>query len=137
MMSGPFGGYTLSFAWPDLLRAEVYIDTGEKDINKKLFDELFGDREAVEVRFGEELAWQRLDDRRACRVCVDRGAPSFDDGNDVEEARDWSAEHVLRLHDVFDARLRDRARVLRASSARSAAEASDLIPDERVESEVE
>lgn len=49
-------------------RAELYIDTPEAEVNKELFDTLYADREAVEAEFGGELVWQRLDEKRACRI---------------------------------------------------------------------
>jgi hypothetical protein len=49
---------------------ELYIDRGaeEADANKRIFDRLLGQREGIEVSFGGELSWQRLDLKRSCRV---------------------------------------------------------------------
>lgn len=47
---------------------ELYIDRGDAAENKQLFDALFRQREAVEKAFGGPLVWQRLEDRKACRV---------------------------------------------------------------------
>jgi len=51
--------------------AELYIDRGRKgrDENKQIFDKLHGCREEIEAAFGGTLEWQRLDDKRACRIC--------------------------------------------------------------------
>ena len=49
-------------------RIELYIDTGDTDKNNQIFDQLYSKREEIESDFGEELEWQRLDDRRACRI---------------------------------------------------------------------
>ena len=46
-------------------RIELYIDNVEsKDWNKSLFDQLFERRTDIESEVGEELEWERLDDRR-------------------------------------------------------------------------
>jgi len=50
-------------------RVELYIDKGEADANKDIFDRLFADKDRIEEAFGAPLEWQRLDDRRACRIC--------------------------------------------------------------------
>lgn len=52
------------------LRAELYIDVGDREQNKDLFDQLHGQRESIEHSLGETLGWERLDDRRASRVTL-------------------------------------------------------------------
>lgn len=52
------------------VRAELYIDVGDQEENKALFDELFSRREAIEETAGEALGWERLDDRKASRVSL-------------------------------------------------------------------
>jgi len=49
-------------------QVELYIDQGEAEANKRIFDQLFASKEKIEEAFGEPLEWQRLDDRRACRI---------------------------------------------------------------------
>ena len=49
-------------------RAELYIDAPDAADNKAVFDTLHADREIIEAEFGAQLAWQRLDDKRASRI---------------------------------------------------------------------
>ncbi len=51
-------------------QVEVYIDRGKEaaEENKAIFDKLIRSRKRIETTFGDELEWQRLDDRRACRI---------------------------------------------------------------------
>ena len=56
--------------WEHEAAAELYIDRG-KDAdaeNKALFDALVAKKEEIETAFGGELEWQRLDNKRACRI---------------------------------------------------------------------
>jgi hypothetical protein len=48
--------------------AELYIDRGEAEENKRIFDQLHGRKEEIENRFGGTLSWERLDTKRACRI---------------------------------------------------------------------
>jgi len=59
-------------------RAELYIDRGEKEENKRIFDELFENRAEIEKHFGRELVWERLDEKRACRIKSETEGNVFD-----------------------------------------------------------
>lgn len=50
--------------------AQLYIDLGEgeEEQTKELFDLLHQNKEKIEASFGGELEWQRLPERRACRI---------------------------------------------------------------------
>ena len=51
-------------------RVELYIDrgAGKGEENKQIFDRLHRQKEEIEKSFGGELSWQRLDDKKACRI---------------------------------------------------------------------
>jgi hypothetical protein len=49
-------------------QVELYIDRGDADENKSIFDALQARREEIEQVFGEPLEWQRLNERRASRI---------------------------------------------------------------------
>lgn len=48
--------------------AELYIDRGEQQQNKVIFDKISSNKEMIESVFGQSLTWERLDDKRACRI---------------------------------------------------------------------
>jgi len=115
MASGLFGFYSLSFAAGGLLRAEVYLDTGDQATTKMLFDELAADKAALEGAFpGEELSWERLDNKRASRVALYRKAPDLSDESQVTDARDWATERLLGFMNL-DSRLRASAAAAKSS----------------------
>ncbi len=60
-------------------RAEVYIDRGEHDENKWIFDKLFDQKEAIEGGFGNSLTWERLDSKRACRIKFETSGNIYDE----------------------------------------------------------
>ncbi len=49
---------------------ETYIDFGDqqKEKNKAVFDRLLAQKDEIEARFGESLSWERLDQKRGCRI---------------------------------------------------------------------
>jgi Domain of unknown function (DUF4268) len=49
-------------------KAELYIDRGDREENKSIFDQLSEHRMEIEAVFPFALEWQRLEDKRACRI---------------------------------------------------------------------
>jgi len=47
---------------------ELYIDTGDGERNKRIFDAFHSQQQAIEQAFGGALVWERLEERRACRI---------------------------------------------------------------------
>ena len=52
----------------DFARSEVYFNSGEKELNKKVFDYLYARKEEIEAEYGSTLMWERLDDKVTCRI---------------------------------------------------------------------
>lgn len=92
--------YGTSFAQGGRVRAELYIDVGELDRNKKLFDWLLEQRQNIETEFGESLDWERLDDRRASRIAIYREG-SIDDVEILKEIQTWAIQELLKFRKVF------------------------------------
>ena len=65
-------------ATKDYARAELYIDRGEFDENKQIFDLLEREREAIESDFGGRLIWERLDSKRASRIKAETTGNVYD-----------------------------------------------------------
>ncbi len=63
---------------------EFYIDTGDKDENKKIFDRLYKEKSNIETIFGNHLSWQRLDTKRACLI-----AKYYEDGGYRDNEDEW------------------------------------------------
>jgi hypothetical protein len=51
---------------------ECYIRGNEgEQASLAAFKKLYGQREALEAKFGETLDWQELPGRKGCRICKD------------------------------------------------------------------
>jgi hypothetical protein len=93
--------YGACFAQQKRFRTELYIDTLDADRNKQVFDALFANRAAIETAFGDALAWERLDERRACRVACYRDGTIDASTDDREALVAWAVTRLLRFKQVF------------------------------------
>ena len=93
--------YGHSFAARNRVRTEIYIDNGNAEDNKSYFDSLVEQRESIESEFGNALEWERLDDKRACRIAIYRDGSIDASSEEVQEIKDWAVQHLLKLRDVF------------------------------------
>lgn len=81
-------------------RVEICIVRPVKQDSKKIFDLLYERKDEIENRFGAELTWMRLDDRKSSRISY--GHPF--DGTDIEqwpEIAAWLVAHIQRLEKAF------------------------------------
>lgn len=97
------GAFRLPFVYAigrDESKVELYIDrgTGQGEANKRIFDRLYGQRKGIEETFGGELSWQRLDDKRACRIASIITAGGYrDDESKWPEIQDAMVDAMDRL----------------------------------------
>jgi len=110
--AGPFGFYDVAFTANGAVRAGVYLDMQERTATKRLFDDLFAERMAIETAVGRILSWERLDDRRASRIVDYREVRDLANLEEQCLAAEWAAEAVVMLMDALDARLRSTAQTL-------------------------
>jgi len=97
--------YGTSFANGQRVRAEVYLDCGDKSKNEQIFDCLLAQKEQVEKELGTALKWERLDDKRACRIVAYRDGEIDADTEELTEIRKWAIEKLLKLKAVFPRRI--------------------------------
>jgi len=121
--SGPFGYWALSVAQDGSLRAEAYLDSGEKTRNKALFDELAAEQAGWETKLGFAASFERLDDKRASRIAAYH-AFSLDDDASRAQALKWAVATLVQMFDVLNAHLRSRAKQLRDAAVAAGDKAS-------------
>lgn len=86
-------------------RADLYLDNGDVARNKAIFDLLHDQRSDIEAEFGSPLTWQRLDDKRACRInCSVPGG--WTDESTWPETIKQVVEAMERLYQVVAPRLK-------------------------------
>lgn len=87
-------------------RAELYIDRGERDENKWIFDKLFEQKDAIEASFGEGLEWERLDDKRASRIKCEMVA-NVGETETWHKMIDFMTDAMVRMEKSFMKPLQD------------------------------
>ena len=100
--------YNAAFCWPDKykeyrLRAEAYIDTRDQVTTKEVYDQLHAQKEQIEQAVGEELEWDRIDDKRASRVSLYLpGTIRVVEEERWPEARPWLIQAMGKMRSAFN-----------------------------------
>ncbi|MBD3338871.1 MAG: DUF4268 domain-containing protein [Candidatus Lokiarchaeota archaeon] len=93
--------YAMCFALGNRIRVELYLDVGEAEKNKQLFDTIYQDKEVIESKFDEDLEWERLDDKKGSRIAIYSTGSIESDSETLKEIKDWSIEKLLKFKEVF------------------------------------
>lgn len=95
-LKAPYGINVNAVVGFDYDRVEIYIGTKDKDFNKKLFDYLYAQKDAIEVEYGSTLIWERMSDKCASRIKDEITCHTFemDDKTEVFEFMRSSAERM-------------------------------------------
>jgi len=82
-------------------RTELYIDVGDGEKNKALFDLLCDQKEEIHSKFGKELVWERLDDKRASRIAVYRDGAIESNEEDLIQINAWHIENLINFKKIL------------------------------------
>ena len=119
-------GYNLIFSKNEA-RVELYLQRSQATENKWIFDQLEREKQKIEDRFDAELQWQRLDDKKASRVCYAHPFDGFSDEN-WPEMIEWLCKHIVKLEGAFSEPLSRLNRQLKSKNDVSTNEQSDSRP---------
>ena len=94
--------YNAAFTGDRQARIELYIDGGEKAWNERLFTALEERKEGIESSLGGvQLEWDKLENRRACRISAPRSGSIDDDQRSLNRLREWMIEKLLAFRSTF------------------------------------
>jgi len=85
----------------DGARAELYIDTGDEQKNKNIYENLKSKVDDVDSSFLEKLDWQDLPGRRAYRICVHYNDFGLKDEEHWDDIIEWFSNSIAELMRVF------------------------------------
>lgn len=126
--SGPFGYWAISVDSIGRVRLEAYIDMGNAELNKRLFDEFAADGRQWEQRVGVPLSWERLDGKRASRIGAYREV-DLEDPNSRATIRAEAARVLVAMHRALNEALRTRGKAIRDEAAAATDTADALAHD--------
>ena len=89
---------------------EIYLDRGkefeEPNINKIRFDKLYKSKEEIENDFGGKLDWERLENRRACRISLKFKNVGLNDKDKWNDIQNKMIDAMIRLEKAFRKHIR-------------------------------
>ncbi len=97
--------YGNSFSTGDQVRVELYIDRGDAEENRQLFEMLREQEKSIEGELAESLSWEPLEDKRASRIALYREGSIDASDEELADIRQWAIEKLLRFKEVFGPRI--------------------------------
>lgn len=85
----------------DMVRVEIVLAKGERELNKSAFDYLVSNRNAIETALGEKLVWNRYDEGKASYIHVAKGGVSIANENDWKQMGEFHAAWAKKFYDVI------------------------------------
>jgi hypothetical protein len=98
--------YAVSFAQRRRVRTEIYISCGHAEMNKRIFDSLFAEKDAIETAMSEPLTWERLDEKRGSRIAIYRPGSIDASSEELEQIMQWAISSLERLKNVFPLKIK-------------------------------
>ncbi len=81
-------------------RIDIYIDTGSKEENERIFDKVYEKKGEIETGYTHKIRWQRLEDKNACRI-ADIIDMSFYDDDIWEELSDVLVDRYIEFYEYM------------------------------------
>lgn len=103
--------YGANFSQGGKARAELYIDLGDQEKNKYVFDQLSNIKSELENSLGEKLSWERLDNKRASRLALYTDSSIEDSDSDLEKTKEWHIDRLLKLKSTLSNEIGKLAKV--------------------------
>ncbi len=97
-----FSGVGLNFVISKTYaRSELWILRSTAEESKFIFDELYKNREEIEKKFGDRLTWERLDNKKACRIKYELQGVNVFNKEDWPQMIDFMTDGMIRMEKAF------------------------------------
>jgi hypothetical protein len=82
-------------------RVEVYMSRAIKEENKFIFKHLFEKKAEIENKFGHQLIWEELTDKKACRIKYEKNDVQYFAKEDWRKMIDFMIDGMVRIERSF------------------------------------
>ena len=104
--SGIWYNYVIGKSWA---RVELQIDRGSEEVNKKIFDSFYKNKEEIESKFGDTLIWDYKEGRRSCYIRWKYEGLGLKDEEKWDTLQDKMVDAMMRLEKTFRDAIRELA----------------------------
>jgi len=96
-------GFSLvaAFILGDKFKLEIYIDTGIEEVNKSAFEQLKEKRLEIEEDIGQELIWDEIPGKRACRIYAATTGSIENNSAELQLIIEWASPLLIKFRKVF------------------------------------
>jgi hypothetical protein len=82
-------------------RSEIYINRGDKQENKKVFDYFFNLKDKIEKDVEDALIWRRMDNNVTSRIQYQLDGVNITNENDWPKMKDFLVNAAIKMHKAF------------------------------------
>jgi len=82
-------------------RSEIYINRGNKELNKEIFDIFFKQKDEIEAVVGEALTWEKMEDKMTSRIKLELSGVSYFENEDWNKMNDYLIESAMNIEKAF------------------------------------
>ena len=87
-------------------RTELQMFRTIKEENKFIYDELLKDKTKIESEFKDKLKWERLDNKKSCRIKFEKTDVNLYEKDDWDVMTEFLIDGISRMEKVFKNRLK-------------------------------
>ncbi len=82
-------------------RSEIYINRGNQEKNKEVFDYLFVKKGEIEKDFGAKLEWERMEDNVTSRIKFQLNGVDVNNKDDWPKMNEFMIDGAIRMYKAF------------------------------------
>ena len=88
-------------------RVELYISNEKTEFNKFVFDKLEEKKESIEKTLGKALVWERLNEKKACRIKSEIIGVGLYDRSQWDKAITFMINEMINYEKLFKEELKE------------------------------